>query len=441
MAPVRPGRLLLAATAAVYFGGTGRDAPEAVNALDRAQIVWMALGAALAAARLVVLARRPTDLLTEKQVRFLLLGVTVGAPSPRPPESRAPPSRGLDSDSLVARGPARSRSFRPPSSRRSRGTGSGTWRCSAARPRPLLGALLVGAGFFALAQILLAHPVAVGIPHAKGALAGVRRPSHGAQLRARAAGPLRCVPAPSVPREPGATARGCSRSCASSRRRARSGSSRTLLARAHHAGPRRLARGPPARGGGRARRARRGRRPAASARGASRRGPPRTDAPLAAGLRGAADGRGLAPPARRIPHARAADRLGAPSRALRRGRPRGTRAAVARRHGASRNRPRAGGARARPRAPLRRAARSRPTATGRSSGFTRTSSRARPRRSPPRTTRGGSRPSTPRSPLSSGATRRLSSGRRRGGRAARRARGRRAARRSSRRISARGRGS
>src|SRR5664279_2013519 len=76
--PFVPATLLLAASAAVYFGGSSRSASEAVNALDRAQIVWMALGAALASARLVVLARRPTDLLTEKQVRFLLLGTAVG---------------------------------------------------------------------------------------------------------------------------------------------------------------------------------------------------------------------------------------------------------------------------------------------------------------------------------------------------------------------------
>jgi hypothetical protein len=73
-----PAALLLAATVAVYFGKAGRDASQAVNALDRAQIIWMASGAALAAVRLVVLARRPTDLLTEKQVRFLLLGTLVG---------------------------------------------------------------------------------------------------------------------------------------------------------------------------------------------------------------------------------------------------------------------------------------------------------------------------------------------------------------------------
>src|SRR5664280_88350 len=45
--PFVPAALLLFATAAVYFGRAGRDASAAVNALDRAQIIWMASGAAL----------------------------------------------------------------------------------------------------------------------------------------------------------------------------------------------------------------------------------------------------------------------------------------------------------------------------------------------------------------------------------------------------------
>ncbi|MGZ5427274.1 MAG: hypothetical protein ACXWE1_08695, partial [Thermoanaerobaculia bacterium] len=40
--PFAPAALLLAATAAVYFGRAGRDASAAVNALDRLQIIWMA---------------------------------------------------------------------------------------------------------------------------------------------------------------------------------------------------------------------------------------------------------------------------------------------------------------------------------------------------------------------------------------------------------------
>ena len=75
--PFLPAVALLAASARTYFGPVG-NAPAAVAALDRAQIAWMAVGAALAALRLVVLSRRPSDLLTEKQVRFLLLGTAVG---------------------------------------------------------------------------------------------------------------------------------------------------------------------------------------------------------------------------------------------------------------------------------------------------------------------------------------------------------------------------
>jgi two-component system NtrC family sensor kinase len=167
--PFVPSALLLAATAAVYFGGVRRDASAAVDALDRAQIVWMASGAALAAMRLVVLARRPTDLLTEKQVRFLLLGVTVGL-LPLVLLNLVPHLLGgsipiLSSLAVLplALVPA---SFLA-SLRRYR-----LWDVEVLgrQTASLLGALLVGAGFFTLAQILLAHPVAVGIPHARAAL-------------------------------------------------------------------------------------------------------------------------------------------------------------------------------------------------------------------------------------------------------------------------------
>ncbi|MEO8584727.1 MAG: ATP-binding protein [Acidobacteriota bacterium] len=168
--PFVPAALLLAATAALYFEGTaGRGATEAVNALDRAQIVWMALGAALAAARLVVLARRPTDLLTEKQVRFLLLGVTVGLLPlvllnfvPRLLGGSIPILSSLAVLPLALVPAAFLASL----------TRYRLWDVEVLgrQTASLLGALLVGACFFALAQVLLGHPVAVGIPHAKGAL-------------------------------------------------------------------------------------------------------------------------------------------------------------------------------------------------------------------------------------------------------------------------------
>ncbi len=167
--PFVPATLLLAATAAVYFGGTGRGASEAVDALDRAQIVWMALGAALAAARLVVLARRPTDLLTEKQVRFLLLGVTVGL-LPLVLLNLVP--RLLGGSIPILSSLAVLPLALVPAAFLASLTRYRLWDVEVLgrQTAALLGALLVGAGFFALAQILLAHPVAVGIPHAKGAL-------------------------------------------------------------------------------------------------------------------------------------------------------------------------------------------------------------------------------------------------------------------------------
>ena len=167
--PFVPATLLLAATATVYFGGTGRDASAAVNALDRVQIIWMASGAALAAARLVVLARRPTDLLTEKQVRFLLLGVTVGL-LPLVLLNLVPRLLG-GSIPIVS-----SLSVLPlalvPAAFLASLTRYRLWDVEVLgrQTASLLGALLVGAGFFTLAQLLLAQPVAVGIPHARAAL-------------------------------------------------------------------------------------------------------------------------------------------------------------------------------------------------------------------------------------------------------------------------------
>jgi hypothetical protein len=167
--PFAPAALLLAATAAVYSGRTGLDASAAVNALDRVQIVWMASGAALAAARLVVLARRPTDLLTEKQVRFLLLGTAVGM-LPLVLLNLVPRLLG-GSIPIVS-----SLSLLPlalvPAAFLASLTRYRLWDVEVLgrQTASVLGALLVGAGFFTLAQLLLAHPVAVGIPHARAAL-------------------------------------------------------------------------------------------------------------------------------------------------------------------------------------------------------------------------------------------------------------------------------
>ncbi len=140
-----------------------------MNALDRVQIIWMASGAALAAARLVVLARRPTDLLTEKQVRFLLLGTAVGL-LPLVLLNLVPRLLG-GSIPIVS-----SLSVLPlalvPAAFLASLTRYRLWDVEVLgrQTASLLGALLVGASFFALAQLLLAQPVAVGIPHARAAL-------------------------------------------------------------------------------------------------------------------------------------------------------------------------------------------------------------------------------------------------------------------------------
>ncbi|MFI5119336.1 MAG: ATP-binding protein [Thermoanaerobaculia bacterium] len=167
--PFAPAALLLVATAAVYSGKAGRDAFAAVNALDRAQIIWMASGAALAAVRLVVLARRPTDLLTEKQVRFLLLGTAVGL-LPLVLLNLVP--RLLGGSIPIVSSLAVLPLALVPAAFLASLTRYRLWDVEVLgrQTASLLGALLVGAGFFTLAQLLLAQPVAVGIPHARAAL-------------------------------------------------------------------------------------------------------------------------------------------------------------------------------------------------------------------------------------------------------------------------------
>ncbi|MDL1951169.1 hypothetical protein FBQ97_15330, partial [Acidobacteria bacterium ACD] len=74
-----PAALLLAESARVYLlPGLVADAPSAVRRLDVAEALWIGASFLLAAGRVVTLSRRTTDLLTEKQVRFLVLGTAVG---------------------------------------------------------------------------------------------------------------------------------------------------------------------------------------------------------------------------------------------------------------------------------------------------------------------------------------------------------------------------
>jgi two-component system NtrC family sensor kinase len=166
-----PAGLLLGATAWLYLGpkGTTFEAARGVVWLDRLQIGWMALAAAVAATHLLALSRRRIDLLTEKQVRFLLFGTAVGLLPlcllnllPRLFGGSIPV---LSSLSLlpIALVPA---AFLAALTRYRLWDVEVIARESAA----LVGAILVGAGFFAGAQLLLAHPISIGIPYAKGAL-------------------------------------------------------------------------------------------------------------------------------------------------------------------------------------------------------------------------------------------------------------------------------
>ncbi len=163
-----PAAALLLATARVYFG-PGANAAADVAALDRAQIAWMAAGATLAAVRLVVVARRPTDLLTEKQVRFLLLGTAVGI-LPLVVLNFVPRLLGgsIPILSTLALLPL----ALVPVAFLAALTRYRLWDVEALgrEAASVTGALLVGAGFFALAEMLLAHPLALAIPHARGAL-------------------------------------------------------------------------------------------------------------------------------------------------------------------------------------------------------------------------------------------------------------------------------
>lgn len=166
--PFLPAAALLAWSARVYFGPLA-NAPGRVAALDGAQIVWMAVGAALAAARLLVVSRRATDILTEKQVRFLLLGTAVGL-LPLVVLNLVPRLLGgtIPILSTLALLPL----ALVPAAFLAALTRYRLWDVEVLgrETASLIGALLAGAVFFTVAEILLAHPLALAIPHARGAL-------------------------------------------------------------------------------------------------------------------------------------------------------------------------------------------------------------------------------------------------------------------------------
>lgn len=164
-----PAVLLLAITGITFFGPPASDAVAAVERLDRLQALWIAAAVVASAVRLSLLARRRIDLLAEKQVRYLLYGTVLGflpvcflSLLPGLFGSRIPilGNAALLPLALVPTAfLAALLKFRP-------------WDVEVLgrEAAALLGALIVGAGFFTGAQLLLAHPIATAIPYAWGTL-------------------------------------------------------------------------------------------------------------------------------------------------------------------------------------------------------------------------------------------------------------------------------
>jgi two-component system NtrC family sensor kinase len=165
-----PTAVLLVFTTQLYFGGgTGFDASRRVAALDHAQGAWMTAASLIAAVRLVVLSRRTIDLPTEKQIRFLLFGTAVGLLPvcvlnllPRLLGGSIPVLSSLSLLPLAL----------VPMAFLAALTRYRLWDVEvlSRETAAFIGAILIGAGFFTVAQMLLAHPLSLGIPYAKGLL-------------------------------------------------------------------------------------------------------------------------------------------------------------------------------------------------------------------------------------------------------------------------------
>jgi len=147
----------------------GQEATELIERLDALQGLWMSLAAVAGAARLLYLSRKKIDLLTEKQIRFLLLGTAVGLVPlclldlvPRLLGTTVPV---LSSLSLLPLALA-------PLAFLAALTRYRLWDVEVLGRETvaLLGAVFVGAGFFTAGELVLAHPVSIGIPYLKGSL-------------------------------------------------------------------------------------------------------------------------------------------------------------------------------------------------------------------------------------------------------------------------------
>jgi len=166
-----PSAALLAVTAHLYLGAApwGRDAERAVASLDRMQLAWMSLAAIVAAVRLVALSRRTIDLLTEKQIRFLLLGTAVGL-LPLCVLNLLPALFGQSIPVLS------SLSLLPlalvPVAFLAALTRYRLWDVEVLgrETGALVGAVLFAAGLFAAAQAFAAHPALPDVPYSRAAL-------------------------------------------------------------------------------------------------------------------------------------------------------------------------------------------------------------------------------------------------------------------------------
>lgn len=165
-----PAVFLLALTFRLYFLPASSDVVSfRLGELDRLQAYWMSLAGTVAVLRLIHLARIPSDILAEKQVRFLLFGTGFGLLPvlflnllPRALGGSLPVLSSLSILPLVL----------VPLSFLAALTRYRIWDVEVLgrETAAWLGASLIGAGFFTGAQLLLAHPISVGIPYAKGTL-------------------------------------------------------------------------------------------------------------------------------------------------------------------------------------------------------------------------------------------------------------------------------
>lgn len=161
-----PALALMILWASTYLAPSGVARPR-IDRLDHLQAVWMSVAAIACAARLVVLSRRRIDLLTEKQVRFLLLGTAAGLL----------PLCLLDFLPRLLGGPIpllSSLSLLPlalvPVAFLAALTRYRLWDVEALgrETTALLGALFFGAGVLAITERVLARAVPADLPYAKG---------------------------------------------------------------------------------------------------------------------------------------------------------------------------------------------------------------------------------------------------------------------------------